>query len=147
MKKKRSKALAQLASILPPAYIIRPHTESAPLWKWYELRDAGKVEVELPPMDEENADQILSLTYKTTEVLNHHRRLKKVYSEKGEQGIKEYIVWLDAHNRRWAKRLEGIEQVPKGLLDIARSNIGSFWKMLIAFLFSFVSVFGEKKRA
>ena len=147
MKKKKAKALKQLAIALPDAFIRRPHTETGFLWELHRLVDDGQKIEGLPVLTEENKDSVRSITYQATEKLDHYRRLKKVYQEKGTKGIQEYIVWLNLHNKRWAEKMEGIEQVEPGLLEIAKMNVSSFWKSLIVFLFSFMATFMKKEEA
>lgn len=143
MNKSKSKALKQLAAMLPAAYIVRNHTEQAPLHRLWELKDQGH-NFELPAITEENADQLFSITYPATEILNHHKRLKRVFLEKGAAGIQEYIRWLDAHNRKWAEKMK-VDQVDPGLLEIASAKISSFWKMLIAWLVGFSMFFQDDR--
>lgn len=144
MNKRRSKALKQLADLLPAAYITRDHSETGRLWELYNLIEEQKIEIEnLPLLTEENADQVFTIKYPAMEILNHHKRLKKAWKEKKAKGIQEYILWLNQHNLAFAKRVQGmeVEQLPEGLLEIAKAKVSSFWKMLFAFLFSFITVF------
>lgn len=148
MNKQRSKALKQLAEMLPPAYITRPHTETGRLSELYRLKDEGhQFTNELPPLTEENADQMFSIKYEAMEVLNHHKRLKRVWKQKGTKGIQEYLVWLKNHNEQFAKRMKDmeIEQLDPKLFEIAKMKVGSFWKSLIAFLVSFALFFKTDK--
>lgn len=150
MNKRRSKALKQLAELLPAAYITRNHTESGLLSELYELNEKDKsLDLDLPIMTEDNCEEFFTITYPAMEVLNHHKRLKKGWKEKGTKGIQEYLIWLERHNRNFAKRMSEmeIEQLPEGLLYIAKMKVSSFWKSLMIFLFSFAMTFKSKKQA
>ncbi len=147
MNKRRSKALKQLAELLPAAYITRDHTETGRLSELYLMNEKDEsLDLDLPVMTEDNCDQIFSIKYPAMEILNHHKRLKAAWKKDKTKGIQDYLIWLDNHNRDFAKRMKDmeIEQMPEGLMRIATAKIGSFWKMLIAFLFSFAMVFQRK---
>jgi len=144
MNKRRSKAIKELANMLPAAYIIRDHTESVRLHELFKMAEEHEaMNIDLPEINEDNRDKVFTLKQPAMEVLNHHKRLKKAWKEKGIAGIQQYIIWLDRHNRAFALRMKDMDvgQVPQGLIEIANAKISSFWKMLIAFLFSFLTIF------
>jgi len=144
MNKRRSKAIKELADMLPAAYVIRDHTETATLLGLMKMAEEHEaLNIDLPEVTDENRDQVFKVKGQAMEVLNHHKRLKKAWKEKGIAGIQQYIIWLDRHNRAFALRMKDMEvgQVPQGLIEIANAKISSFWKMLIAFLFSFLTIF------
>lgn len=147
MKKSRSKALKKLAELLPDAYYNRDHTETGTLAEIYRFRDENNLSFDLPTLTEENADQITSIKSPNLEKINHHKRLKKAYTEKGTEGVQQYLVWLDGHNKRFAKRYKdlNVERLPDGLLKIAKMKVGSFWKQIVAFLYAFAITFLQKK--
>lgn len=147
MKKRTAKALRLLADRLPPAYKQRSHTERGRLADFHEyVSTSGKEIPDLSPLTEENADTIIGVKFPNLEVLNHHRRLKKAYTENGEKGIQDYILWLTGHNKRWAAKIGEVEQVDAGLLAIAKGKVSGFWSALVSFLFAFASVFGVKEK-
>lgn len=145
MNKSKSKALLQLAGQLPACYIDRNHTEHAPLSRLYQLIDEGHDIQGLPPLTEENADTLHAVTYTTSEVFNHHKRLKAAWKMKGVKGIQEYLLWVDLHNRRYKGRMKA-QSLDPGLLEIAKAGVSSFWKMLLAFLVGFVRIFQNNEK-
>ena len=154
MKKKKVKALAKLANLLPATYIIRDHSEGATLGELYRLREEeGKPTDDLPSAEESKYgyDTMMRVTSQAFDRINHLRRLKKAYKENGTQGIKDYVLWVDAHNRRIAPLLRELtkaepEEVPEGLLEIARGSVSRFWQSLVLFLYSFVATFSSSSK-
>ncbi len=144
MNKQKSKALAQLASMLPATYIRRPHTEHATLSRLYQLIDDGHDIQGLPELTEDNADTMHSIKYEATEIINHHKRLKAAWKAKGTAGIQEYIRWVDQNNRRWSS--QHVERVDPALLEIARAKVSSFWKMLMLWIAGFAKFFTENQK-
>lgn len=147
MKKARVKALKQLADMLPPAYITRPHTETGKLFELWKLKEQGHNITGLPELTEENSDKMFQIKYEATEILNHHKRLKRVWKQKGTEGVQEYLKWLKQHNEYWAKKMTDlkIEQLDPKLYEIAQMKVNSFWKALITFLVSFFTIFQQQK--
>ena len=150
MNKARSKALKGLADILPDAYIQRQHTESGRLYEFHKLIDEGHTfTTKLPQLNELNKDDVFSMKYNAFEILNHHKRLKAAWKNKGTVGIQEYLVWLKGHNERWVKlnNEHKVKELDEGLYKLAIAKAGSFWSSLIAFLFSFAMMFSKEKAA
>lgn len=147
MKKRHSKALKELAKRLPPSFMIRKHTEHAPLYVFYQKIDEGQTFEGLPPLTDENKDQIYSIKANAVELLDHHKRLKAAYEKDGTKGVQDYIIWVNTYNKAFAKKhAMDIPEMEPGLLEIAKGKMASFWKSLIVFLFSFVAVFSTKEQ-
>ena len=146
MNKRRSKALKGLADMLPDAYYSRMHTESGTLSELHAYRDKEGLDFDLPELTELNWHRVKSIRYESMELINHHKRLKKAWKEKKTEGIQEYIIWLNNHNIRFAKKMQmDVKSVEEGLLKIAKMKVSSFWKSLIAFLVSFVFAFNQEE--
>lgn len=146
MKKSKSKALKQLANVLPPAYIKRRHTEYGTLVELHDMVIKHSLKIDLPKLTEDNANEMKSITYDNMEILNHHRRLKKAYKKDGTEGVQKYLVWLKEHNENWIRNNNGmdVKEVDPSLYEIAKGKAGSFWNSLIMFLFAFAKTFLTK---
>lgn len=147
MNKQKSKALKQLGRVLPDVLIARNHTEQATLSRMYQLIDEGRDIQGLPTLTELNKDEIHSVTYPAFDRVNHHKRLKAAWTKEGVKGVQKYIKWVGQYNLKFAEKYSSmqVDQVDSNLLEIAKSGISSFWKMLIAFLFGFVQFFQDDK--
>jgi hypothetical protein len=144
MKKRHIKMLVQVAQILPPVYIVRAHTTEMSLAHAYRLKDDGvELPEGLPTLTDWNKDKVAGIKTPALDQINHLRRLKKAYEEGQEQGVKEYIVWVKGYNEKFKEMYPDAEvkEVPEGLLKIASSKVGSFWRSLMIFLMSFSFVF------
>ena len=148
MKKRISKALENLSKSLPPSYVIRPHTEEAALYVFYQKKDEGVDLPDLPVMTEDNMNTVFKIKSNAVEVLNHHKRLKEAYTQNGTKGVQNYIIWVNQYNRKFIEShpVKSPEDfiVDEGLLKIALGGVAEFWKSLILFLYSFVAVFSTK---
>ena len=136
MKKKRAKAIAKLVEQLPVSYEVRDHTQ---MFKGKDLTPESKAEAGHEFHDEQH----YLGTRKEVFVINHYKRIKKKYAEKGTQGIIDYLEWLNLHNQMMALKYKDgdIQQVPEKIMKIARGGVNKFWRLLMIFLFSFVKVF------
>jgi hypothetical protein len=127
MKKTQLKAISQLAKRLPASVEIQ---------NYYALIKGGK-----NPIDE--------IIKKRAELvpINHYNRLKSAYSRNKQQGLIDYINWLDMHNKKMNKIFEELElkQVESSILKIAEKGAKGFWSNLIQFLLSFVHAFAPQK--
>lgn len=149
MKKKTVKALSRLAQILPPAYLVRDHTEGVTLRDIYEIREKeGEDTDDLPDPSvlEYGYDTIYRVKSEGLDKINHLRRLKKAWKDEGTKGVQTYILWVDQHTRRYDPRIESLlnsppPKVDDRLVDIAKANVSFFWKSLISFLLSFYHSF------
>lgn len=151
MNKQKSKALKQLGNVLPDVLMVRNHTLEKPLVDFYELSEDGYDVGVLPKLTESNCEQVFRVTSNVFEKVNHHKKLKAAWTKEGVKGVQKYIDWVAQYNKVFTKKYKGMntQQVDPGLLEIAKSGISSFWKMLIAFLFGFVQIFqnNENKAA
>lgn len=83
--------------------------------------------------------------------INHYKRLKKAWNKDKEQGLADYIIWLDENNQRFNEAMKQreeqieLERVDAKLLEISKGDSSSFWKNLVAFLYSFFNIFGKKE--
>lgn len=78
--------------------------------------------------------------------INHISRMERAYKKYGEQGIIDYIYWLNNNNKSLKEKYEKLklDSVSQDVLDIAKQGAKGFWKNLLDFLFAFLKVFGNK---
>lgn len=81
--------------------------------------------------------------------INHLNRLKSAWNRNKEQGLADYITWLDNNNKRMNAIFEDLQlkQVDNELLEIAKKGGLGFWDSLMKFLFAFINIFLPKKVA
>jgi hypothetical protein len=86
--------------------------------------------------------------YRLVEI-NHLNRLKKAYAKNKEQGIIEYIQWVDKNNEQLNQIFERkeMQRVERELMDLAAKGAGNFWSNLIKFLYAFIKTFIQPKTA
>lgn len=142
MNNKKIKALKALARQLPPSKQILKASEIV-LGADIPEESLATTELEINPKEyyKRNGYRVVHI--------DHYKRLKKAWNRAKEQGLADYIIWLDINIKRVNKIFEQLDQeqrleeVDTELVKIAKG--GNFWQNLIKFLFSFVSVFGKKK--
>ena len=146
MSKAKLKALKGLSNRLPKSYVLRRHGIVRDLSDLHKANDEG-ADLELPELTEGNAGDKYKIKRQVLEPVNHYRRLKRAFSKRGTQGVREYIIWLKHNNDKLSRQFSDIEPVPDGLLQIARSKSGNFWEGLLAFLYAFLRSFTNKENA
>lgn len=137
MKSKDKRYLMLLASNLPYCYAIRSHTESLTLSDLWQRKKKEKMKVGyLPKLTVENENDLYTLKYRTLDRYNHYRRLKKVYREKGREGLKNYILWVNTHQRLWNKQYKKmqVENVNPSLLAIMKQKGIGWWEYFVALI-------------
>jgi hypothetical protein len=147
MKKVKIKALSNLAQRLPESYVIVNNPslikgEEISLSEFAELRAKG---VEIPI---EGDKWYKKANYKL-EKIDHFNRLKNAYAKKKEQGILDYITWLDNHNKKLNEKFEDLRlaQVDEGILNVVKKGASSFWSNIIQFLAAFYHAFIKKEKS
>lgn len=140
MNKKRKKALTALSYRLPPSWEV---TKVSEYMKGEDLITSD----EQHGLDKIHPNVIYKSTGKKLIRINHKQKLKRAWSRNKTAGVMEYIKWLDNNNRYIAsivKQSEDVKQVDEGILNIAKGSVSSFWRQLIIFLSSFISVFASQ---
>ena len=103
MNKQTLKRLKSFASMLPPSYY------EGKFYKNSELKDlrAKEIKNSVVSVDSLSSDVLLSghdkpVTIKgsTLYPINHARRIKEAYINKGAQGVLDYFKWVDVNNAR-----------------------------------------------
>lgn len=140
MKKQQLKGLKDLAKMLP---------ESKELQKYSIVKlgsqlsneeiDNSKIDIEL------DKAYVKRGNFRIVDV-DHFNRLKKAFARNKEQGLADYIDWVDMNNKRMNALFEKLEleRVSKELMEISKKGGKGFWSNLMNFLLSFVSVFSKK---
>lgn len=79
--------------------------------------------------------------------INHVNRLENAFKKYKEQGMVDYIHWLNNNNRKLNDIFNTMEykQVSNDVMDIVKDGAKGFWKNLMEFLFAFLKVFGNKE--
>ena len=140
MKKQQIKALKKLAEMLPESVTLAIEPEFK---KAYELSQ--------PQIDSLKGEFDIEAIYKTKkykiEPINHLNRLQKAYSRYKEQGLADYITWLDNNNKRMNKLFDGLNtsSIDNDILEIAKKGGKGFWSSLMNFIFAFYNTFIKSK--
>ena len=142
MKKAKIKALKQLSEMLPKSVTLAIEGH---VCKGKELPEhlvkTSKIEI----------DGESHYTYKNRRVveINHLNRLQKAFARTKDQGLADYITWLDANNRRMNELFENLKlgEVSEELKQVAKAGGKGFWSSLMAFLFSFYTAFVNKNKS
>jgi hypothetical protein len=80
--------------------------------------------------------------------IDHFNRLKKAYARKKEQGLVDYINWVDQNNIKLNQLFEDMElqRVSEEIKAIADKGAKSFWSNLLNFLFAFLQIFKPQSK-
>jgi len=80
--------------------------------------------------------------------VNHLNRLKSAYSRNKEKGIVDYILWVNYNNQKvnYILKNQELQKVDEGIIDIAMKGANNFWRNLIAFLISFITIFKPNEK-
>ena len=120
MKKKYTKALKQFSLKLPLSYELIRVGKSIMGYEALKQNLAKDEEVESE----------VRYTYKSNEfvVINHYNRIKKAYSRNKEQGVTDYILWLNRNNKKLQEQFKDMElqQVDENILNIAAKGAKVF---------------------
>ena len=145
MKKTKIKALQNLANRLPLSYeIVKYYTviqgKSISIEEIIEQRAKG-LELEFEP------DNWYRQNKSKLQEINHLNRLKKAYTRNKEQGLVDYIQWLNNHNIKLNQTFKDmkLQEVDENILKIAVKGAKVFWSSLIQFLLSFFIAFKSEK--
>lgn len=140
MKKQQIKALSRLANQLPETKELVKYSIVKKGWELsFDEIDRAKIDIEA------DKDYIQRGNYKIADV-NHNNRLKKAYARNKEQGIIDYIFWVNQNNQNMNKLFEEmhLKEVSNELMGIAEKGGKGFWNNLLNFLFAFLTVFRKK---
>ena len=134
MKKKQVKGLRELSQHLPESKVIVKYSIVKKGW------ELSVEELDKCDFDVEAEKLYIQKGHYKIEDVNHLNRLKKAFAKNKEQGIVDYIQWVDTNNRKMNelfKNLE-LERVKNELMQLKADG---FWSQLISFLFAFLAVF------
>jgi|688.fasta_scaffold901528_2 hypothetical protein len=140
MKKTQVRALTQLAKALPPSKEIQKYSI---LVKGEDIDFNDKLKAQIPIEDEE--------WYKKKEFrivdINHVNRLKNAFARNKEQGLMDYIEWVDMNNKRLNRVFKELElqEVDAKLMNTLKGGAKNFWSNLIRFLYAFIHTFIKKE--
>jgi len=136
MKKEKIKALKKLSEMLPQSITLVTESHVA---LGYQLPEQVLATATIPIEAEK---QYVYKNKKVVEV-NHLNRLKKAFARNKEQGLIDYIEWVDRNNQRMNELFEEskLKEVSQELKEVAKRGANGFWSNLISFLFSFYSIF------
>lgn len=143
MKKKDLKALKKLAEQLPISKDLQKYSIAV---QGYEISDQ-EYDPRVTPVQAEEW-YIQGGHFRLVDI-NHFDRMKKAYARKKEQGIIDYIEWVDANNKKLNELFENkeMERVNTHLMEIAKKGEKGFWNNLVNFLLAFIAVFQPTKKA
>lgn len=139
MKKRQLKAIRTLSKILPESYT--EVSEGQNKFGYELLRE--KISVPREFQKYFDPDRLYPIKVNKLVKINHYRKIKKSYKSNGQQGIMDYMKWLDAHNAQLAKKyqLKKIKRIDQRLLEIAMSSAEGFWQSIITFIIAFTASF------
>lgn len=140
MKKKKIKALRFLAERLPESYTV----EMVGRKKLGEALTGEEINRLTDNGISVNAGQMYRFAEPQLTKIEHSRRLKRAYADKGEAGIIEYLTWLQLNNRRVAKILKKDYTEDALILKLIKAGAGKFWSVLLMFFYSFARTFGRE---
>lgn len=138
MKKSKIKALKQLSQLLPESVTINIEPMILKGWQLSEEELLNMKNVEAESWYKKKQYKIVPV--------NHLTKLKRAYCSNKEQGLADYIEWVDVNNKRMNKIFSEmkLKEVDDELKEIARKGGEGFWSNIMAFLFSFFKVFLKK---
>lgn len=140
MKKKQIKALKQLSEQLPESVTLERYST---IVKGCELTqeqiDSAKIPIEV------DKEYLQKGNYRVVPI-NHLNRLKSAYSRNKEQGLVDYIMWVDRNNKRMNEifKNSNLNEVSEEIMNIAKKGANGFWNNLINFLLAFIAIFKPK---
>lgn len=119
----------------------------------YELKKVGySIKGEDLPLETRQKFSLADTEYYRTSkqiivLINHTSRMQSNFKKYGEQGIIDYIYWLNNNNKKLNERFEKLklEQVSDDVMSIVAKGAKGFWKNLLDFLFAFLKAFGSEK--
>lgn len=136
---------------IPKQYKLAIQNLATRLPKSYELRKTGVIsmnkDLPLKMQSKIDTDDTWFKVFKNKfEEINHINRLESAYKRNKEQGIVDYIYWLNNNNKNLNAKYEQLklESASDDLLDIAKKGAKGFWKNLLDFLFAFLKIFLNK---
>lgn len=147
------KRLLDLGLVPRETYRVRLHSGSYTVSELHVMREKKELpaHIELPPLTHENMDERLMYKRPVLGRVDVYRMFKKAYKDDPIDGLAKAIEKIGRDHRLLRERYpelfeeKEVESVSEGVLDIAKLRGKSFWKALVAFLFSFVAKFGSKK--
>ena len=142
MKKKQHKNLKKLAEQLPVTKKLQKYSIAV---QGFEI-NADEYDPAVTPIEAE-AWYKQGGPFRLVDV-EHFNRLKKAYARNKEQGLIDYIEWVDRNNKKVNEMFEEMEmeRVSAELMAIAKKGKGNFWSNLINFLFAFIAIFKPDKK-
>jgi len=146
MKKKQIKALKKLSEMLPESVTIEIEGTKNIKQGW----ELTQKEVDsLGSKFMVDGKYIQTLKKPKIVPLNHLNRLKTAFAINKEQGLADYILWLDANNKRMNALFEKMNtpEIEDEILEIAKAGGKGFWSSIMQFLFVFAQIFLNKKES
>lgn len=140
MKKNQIKALKNLASQLPLSKEIQKYSI---VQKGYEFTQE---EIERSEINiEAEKDYIKKGNYRIVDI-NHFNRMKRAFARNKEQGLINYIEWVDRNNKKMNELFEKLklQRVSDDIMKIAQQGEKGFWNNLLNFLYAFIAIFNNK---
>lgn len=147
MKKKHCREIKLLAEKLPPSF------QKVVITKGTMIKDLPKEERD-SLAERDGVSPLGSNVYLQKGIdyiqINHYKRMKKAYARNKEQGLMDYIKWVNANNKRINQEVKdaNLEEVNENIMKLTEGPANKFWirlRGLINFLMSFMSVFQNKE--
>lgn len=146
MNKATQKSIKEISKYLPRTYqkvILKRRTKGSEL-----IKDGVKTDAQ---GNDINPDHFYFSSFQVLKPLNAYRGLKKAYNKGKEEGVGQYIQWLDRHAKymndylRKIKREDMVTEINEEISEIAKGDPKGILKKLLQFLMSFLMAFGKKK--
>jgi len=141
MKKKQIKGIKQLAEQLPISKELQTYSIIKNGWEFTQDEIAkAKIDIEAERL------YVKKGNYKIVDV-NHFNRLKSAFARNKEQGLVDYIEWVDRNNRKMNQLFEklNLQNVSEEIMGIQRKGAKGFWNNLVNFLMAFITIFKPKQ--
>jgi len=138
LNKLQKQGIKQLAERLPDSFELQN--------KKYVVKGA-EFDIDLRREHGLNDHELYVMKKNSLIPINHSNRLENAYKKNKEQGMVDYIYWLNNNNRKLNEIFKTLEykQVSTDVMDIVKDGAKGFWKNLMEFLFAFLKVFGNKE--
>lgn len=144
VKKSKIKALRQLSKMLPPSVEYKNHTfyAKATALTSEQLKNVKKHHGIVNP------NSYYGGSFKGFIPINHLDRLKKAWNRNQEQGLVDYISWIDINNKKMNEKYEELklQEVDKRIMNIVKKGAGGFWRRIVQFIMAFYYSFLSDKK-
>jgi len=141
LKKKQKKGLLELSKQLPESMELIMYGET--------IRGEDIPEDKIREIDDFSIESNYKFKRRVLLPINHHNRLQKAFARDKEQGLVDYIEWVDANNKKLNSLFDDLKlsEVNQNILEIAKRGAKGFWTNILNFLFAFYHNFINKKVA